>query len=130
MFLFMLLVTIVMALLVFAGWSTAATIQCPYDGSPGDGKCLGTNGPDTMYGNGGGNIMWGRGGNDWMIGFGGFDYLYGGPGSDTIRTHRDGSSDYLNGDIPGVRFLGWDVCHYDGVDFNGGGCDRKQVYRH
>ena len=103
----LLLASLVFALLLASGVAFAATINC----TPGELRCVGTSGSDTIYGTDGQDGIEGRGGNDKLYGRGGEDRttdtsngLEGGDGDDVIRG-GDGQ-DHLFGDRGTDRVFG------------------------
>ena len=85
--LFLLTAVVTAALMVAGGTALAATLAC------NGGRCMGSNGPDTMFGSPGrdaifslkgGDLVRGDSGSDLINGDGGDDKLLGGRGDDEV----------------------------------------------
>lgn len=74
---------------VAGGTALAATLAC------NGGRCVGGNGPDTMYGSAIRDQIYGRGGGDYVRGSASVDFLDGGGGNDELLGGQDG--DTVNG---------------------------------
>jgi Ca2+-binding RTX toxin-like protein len=102
-----LLVVDAAAVLAAGGTALAATVAC------NGGKCVGGDGPDTMYGSGvrdeiyslkGGDLVRANAGSDLVNGDGGDDRLVRGRGDDTV--HGSDSEDVVAGNPGNDRLIG------------------------